>query len=284
MIRYDYYRPRSLEEAFHLKNTIPDSLYVSGGTDLMIRVKRGELRPSALISLRAITDICGVEENGITRIGAMTTIGDILKNKELKKKYPVLIEAARSMGSMQIRNVATVGGNLCNCSPAADMAPALLVLEAKVRLRSGEKSRDVPLADFFWGPGKSCLFSEEIMTSILLDPPEHGANAIFLKKGRVKSDLAIASVAALIKKDGNRCLVARLAAGSVAPMPVRLRPVESLLEGAVITPELLKKTQLAASEKVAPISDARAAETYRRQLAGIMVKRAVEKLMGWSSP
>lgn len=282
MTHYDYYLPHSLDEAFQLKRKTIDSVYISGGTDLMVRIKKGELRPSALISLRSISDICGVKENGFTQIGAMTTIGEILKNEDLRKKYPLLLEAAHSLGSMQIRNMATVGGNLCNCSPAADMAPALLVLEAAVRLQNRGKTRDVPLADFFWGPGKSCLSSEEILTHILLTPPEPGTKTIYLKKGRVKMDLAIASVAALLKTDRERCLVARLAAGSVAPMPVRLRPVESLLEGAKITPKLLSAAQLAASESVAPISDARADETYRRHLVGIMVKRAMEKLMGWN--
>ncbi len=282
MIHYDYHLPRSLDEAFQLKRKTIDSVYISGGTDLMVRIKKGELRPSALISLRSIADICGVKENGFTQIGAMTTIGEILKNEDLRKKYPVLLEAAHNLGSVQIRNMATVGGNLCNCSPAADMAPALLVLEAVVRLQNREKTRDVPLADFFWGPGKSCLSSEEILTHILLAPPEPGTKTIYLKKGRVKMDLAIASVAALLKTDRERCLVARLAAGSVAPMPMRLRPVESLLEGAKITPKLLSEAQCAASESVAPISDDRAAETYRRHLVGIMVKRAVEKLMGWN--
>jgi carbon-monoxide dehydrogenase medium subunit len=282
MIHYDYYRPRSLDEAFRLKSTIPGSLYISGGTDLMVRIKKRELRPSALISLRSIIDICGVKENGFTRIGAMTTISEILKNKELRKKYPVLLEAAHSLGSVQIRNVATVGGNLCNCSPAADMAPALLVLEAKVRLQNGEKSRDVPLADFFWRPGKTSLSSGEILTHILLDPPEPRTNTIFLKKGRVKMDLATTSVAALMKTDGDKCLKARLAAGSVAPMPIRLRPVESLLEKATITPELLVKAQHVASESVSPISDIRATEKYRRHLTGVLVRRALESLMGWS--
>jgi CO/xanthine dehydrogenase FAD-binding subunit len=282
MIPYDYYRPHSLDEAFQIKKTIPGSLYISGGTDLMVRIKKQEIHPPALISLLSISDICGIKENGFTQIGAMTTISDVLKNKELRKKYPVLLEAAHSLGSVQIRNAATIGGNLCNGSPAADMAPALLVLEAKVRLQSEKKRRDISLPDFFQGPGRTCLASEEIMTDILLYPPESNTKSIFLKKGRVKIDLAVASVAALLKTDGDKCLWARLAAGSVAPVPVRLQAVESLLEGATISPKLLLEVQQVAAKSVSPISDIRASEKYRRCLTGVLVKRALESLMGWS--
>lgn len=282
MSPYDYYRPQTLDEAFQLKKNIPHSFYISGGTDLLVRIKKKEIRPPALISLRSAPDLCGVKKNGLIQIGAMTTISNILKNEELGEKYPGLLEAARNLGSVQIRNAATIGGNLCNGSPAADMAPALLVLGAMVRLQKGKKTRDVSLEDFFLGPGKTCLDAEEILTDILLDSPEPDTKTIFLKKGRVKMDLALASVAALLRTDGDKILRVRLAAGSVAPVPVRLRPVEALLEGARISPRLLVEAQKIASEAVSPISDIRATETYRRHLMGLLVKRAVEKSMGWS--
>lgn len=280
MTAYDYYRPHTLDEALEFKKIIPDSLYISGGTDVMVRIKKRELRPSALISLRSLADLCGVKKGGFTQIGAMTTISDILKNKELRKNYPILVEAAGSLGCVQIRNAATIGGNLCNASPAADMAPALLVLEARVRLQKREKSRDVSLEDFFLGPGKTCLDAEEILTDILLDPPEPETKTIFLKKGRVKMDLALASAAALLRTDGDNILKVRLAAGSVAPVPVRLRPVEALLGGARISPKLLQEARQAASECVSPISDIRATGTYRRHLTGVLVKQALERLTG----
>ena len=282
MSPYDYYRPQTLDEAFHHKKSIPDSLYISGGTDLMVRFKKRELRPAALISLRSITDLCGVKKGDSYQIGAVTAISDILKNRELGKKYPILLQAAKNLGSVQIRNVATIGGNLCNGSPAADMAPPLLVLKAKARLQNGKICRDIPLEDFFQGPGKTCLTCEEMLTHILLDPPEPSTKTIFLKKGRVKMDLAIASVAALLKTNGNRILGARFAAGSVAPVPVRLRPVESLLEGETISSQLLLEAQQAASESVYPISDIRGTEKYRRHLTGVLVKQALERLMGLS--
>jgi CO/xanthine dehydrogenase FAD-binding subunit len=282
MSPYDYHRPQTLYEAFELKKSDPNSLYISGGTDLLVRIKKKESNPHSLISLRSIPDLHGVKKKDFLQIGAMNTISEILKNRELGKQYPILLEAANSLGSVQIRNVATIGGNLCNGSPAADMAPPLLVLGAKVRLIIGKKSRDVPVEDFFLGPGKTFLDSEEILTDVLLDAPEPDTKTAFLKIGRVKMDLALASAAVLLRTDGDIILKARLAAGSVAPRPLRLHRVESLLEGARISPKLLLEAQKTASETVSPISDIRATKTYRQHLVGILVRRAMERLMEWS--
>jgi len=279
MNRYDYHQPDTLEEAFRLKKTIPDSLFISGGTDLMVRIKKRELSPRALISLRSIPGLSGIENGKIIRIGAMTSISDILQNSLLYEKFPVLIDAAKFLGSIQIRNMATFGGNLCNGSPAADMAPPLLVLEAKVRLQGGQKSRDLPLEKFFRGPGETGLSPDEIMTDILLDPPEPDTHGVFLKKGRTKMDLAVASVAALIRTEGNRCFKARIAAGSVAPVPMRLLEVETLLEGSSFSRELLTEAQELAAKSVSPITDVRSTADYRCHLVGVLLKRALEKLL-----
>jgi CO/xanthine dehydrogenase FAD-binding subunit len=279
MSHYDYYQPKTLEEVLRLKKNVPDSFYLSGGTDLMVRIKKRELRPCALISLRSIPNLSGVKNGKIIGIGATTSISELLKNTLLLEKFPVLIQAANTLGSVQIRNVATVGGNLCNGSPAADMALPLLVLEAKVRLQSGQKSRDLPLEKFFQGPGKINLSPEEILTDILLEPPQQDTQTIFLKKGRTKMDLAIASLAVLIRKDGNRCLKARIAAGSVAPTPLRLFDVEALLEGASISREHLTEAQHLAAKSISPITDVRSTADYRCHLVEVLLKRAFERLM-----
>jgi carbon-monoxide dehydrogenase medium subunit len=280
MRRFDYLRPKSLKEALQLKKTIAGAKFISGGTDLIIQIKNRELKPSALISLRSIPELATIEINGGARIGALTTTSDIIKHLELGHSYPVLKEAAKRLGSVQIRNVATIGGNLCNCSPSADMALPLLVLDAKVRLQTAKASREIPLNEFFKGPGESCLSSDEIMTDILLDPPRQKAKATFLKKGRVKMDLAIASLAVLLEMEGGKCRKARIAAGSVAPIPLRLSKVETLLEGNVISQDLVSKAQQMAREIVTPITDVRATEEYRRQIVGVYVKRGLEKIFG----
>jgi carbon-monoxide dehydrogenase medium subunit len=276
---YDYYQPESLDEAFRLKKTIPESFYISGGTDLMVRIKKRELYPRALISLRSIPNLSGAQNGKIIRIGAMTRISDISKNSMLHAKYPVLIQAAKELGSVQIRNVATIGGNLCNGSPAADMAPPLLVLEAQLKLERGQKSRELALEKFFQGPGEIDLVPGEILTGVLLEPPEQNTKTIFLKKGRTRMDLAVASVAVLIRTEGNRCLKARIAAGAVAPTPLRLFEVETLLEGAILSRELLTEAHQLASKSVSPITDVRSTADYRCHLVGVLVKRALKKLL-----
>jgi carbon-monoxide dehydrogenase medium subunit len=280
MKRFDFLRPKSLKEALQLKKTIAGAKFISGGTDLIVQIKNRELQPPALISLRSIPELATIEVNGGTRIGALVTISDIILHPKLGHNYPVLVEAAMRLGSVQIRNVATIGGNLCNCSPSADMALPLLVHEAKVRLQTSKASREIPLEEFFTGPGKSCLASDEILTDILIEPPHQNAKAAFLKKGRVKMDLAIASLAVLLEMNGRRCRNARIAAGSVAPMPLRLSKVETLLEGADISKELVSKAQQLATKIVSPITDVRATKEYRRHVIGTYIKRGLEKALG----
>lgn len=282
MKRFRYYKPSSLDEVWKLKEKIPEAWFIAGGTDLLVQIKNGEIRPPALISLRSVPSLSALSINKGARIGALTTITRLIQNQDLLAKFPLLGEAARSLGSVQIRNMATVGGNLCNSSPCADMALPLLVLEAKVKLQSARRARTVPLTEFFTGPGQSCLASDEIMTDILLNFPSRKAKTIFLKKGRVKMDLAIASLAVLLEMDGKRCRKALLAAGSVAPIPLRLSKVEKLLQRADISRELVSKAQKLAAESVAPITDIRATKEHRRHIVSILVKRSLENLLGWN--
>lgn len=282
MKHFEYHRPLSLEEAWELKKKIPDSLFIAGGTDVLVGIKNSEIHPRALISLRSIPGLDRIDTGKVTRIGALATISDIIQNPGLQKDFPALVEAAKSLGSVQIRNVATIGGNLCNCSPCADMALPLLVMEARVRLQTAQGKREILLDEFFKGPGKSCLTSNEIMTDILLDTPPKKTKAVFMKKGRVKMDLAVASVAVRLEMEGNKCLKARVAAGSVAPVPLRLSKVEAILEGATLTQKHVAEAQRLTEDSVLPITDIRSTEEYRRQITGVFVKRAIERALEWS--
>ena len=277
MRRFSYHKPPTIEDALRLKSEKKGAVYVAGGTDVMVQIKNREILPSALISLRNIPDLARIEINGGARIGALTTIADITRHPTLSQSFPILMEAARRIGSVQIRNVATIGGNLCNCSPCADMALSLLVLDAKIRLQSSGATREVPIDDFFRGPGESCLQSDEIMTDILLDRSESSVVSIFKKKGRVKMDLAVASVAVLLYMEGNLCRKARVAAGSVAPVPLRLLKVEELLEGSDLEDKTIRKAQKIAKDSVVPITDIRSTETYRREIVGVFVKECLEQ-------
>jgi carbon-monoxide dehydrogenase medium subunit len=278
MKHIDYHRPASLDELWELKEKIPAARFIAGGTDILVKIKNRTLEPPALLSLRAIPELHGISTEEGIRIGAMTTISELVRNPLLATDYPVLVEAARRLGSVQIRNAATVAGNLCNCSPCADTAMPLLVLEARVELQNRGKIRKIPLHDFFVGPGESCIAPGEIMTGILLHPPTPNTRAISFKKGRVKMDLAIASAAVLLAVEDNVCRNARVAAGSVAPVPMRLHAVEALLENNPLTREIAYEAGKLAMEGVAPITDIRSTEAYRRHIVGVFVRRAIEQL------
>ena len=279
MKKFEYYKPKSLTEVWELKEKIPNSRFIAGGTDVMVKIKSGLLIPEALISLREVPELKNISVGKNIRIGAGSTITELIENAELQTAIPVLVQAARRIGSLQIRNVATVGGNLGNCSPCADTAPALLVLEARAVVRSDKNTREMPLQDFFTGPGTSCLSAKEILVELIIDIPSPQTKAISMKKGRVQMDLALASVAVLMETDGNFCKKIRVAAGSVAPVPLRLIEVEKFLENTEITEEKIKEAQRIAMESVSPISDVRTTADYRRHLVGVYVKNSIQSLM-----
>jgi carbon-monoxide dehydrogenase medium subunit len=284
-MKFEYHRPRTLEEARSLKAGISGSRYVSGGTDLLLRMKSGQESPPALVSLRTLPELSVIAVNDSTAIGAATTFTQILEHEEICTRFPVFGQAVRAIGSVQIRNAATLGGNLCNAIPCADSAPALLVLDAKLRTLDTGGRRDIPIEEFFLGPRETCLGPAEILEKIIIEPPPRDGRGIFLKKGRTEEDLALASVAVLLVLDPGTetCRRARVAAGSVAPTPLRLREVEALLEGRKITPELLDRARETAREGISPISDVRASADYRRHITGVLVGRALSSLLGASA-
>ena len=272
-----YHRPASVQEALALRAADGEARFLAGGTDLLVGTGPA---PRTLVSLRAIPELHGIDAGGI---GALTTIGEITRHAGLAADHPVLVAAARRLGSVQIRNQATIGGNLCRAAPCADTAPPLLVLEARARIQGPRGTRVVDLASFFRGPGVTCLAPEEMLTRIELDPPRPGSVGAFLKKGRVRMDLSIASVAVLLEAEGRRITRIRLAAGSVAPVPLRLREVEALLAGRVVDEALLLAAGRLAAESVLPIDDVRSTAAYRRHIVGVYVRRGITQALAGES-
>jgi CO/xanthine dehydrogenase FAD-binding subunit len=275
---FAFYRPRTLDEVWRAREIEPGARYIAGGTDLQIgRWAPGE-GPPALISLRSVPELQGIALEGSTRIRALTLVADLVAHEGLAASYPSLVAAANRLGSPQIRNAATIGGNLCRAAPCADLAPPLLIHEARARIQRPNGVREVPMDEFMRGPGVTCLAPGELLTDLLMEPPPAGARSIFLKKTRVRMDLSLASVAMLLVMEKGVCRHARVAAGSVAPTPLRLREVETLVEGRKLTPALVEEAGKVAAEAVLPIDDVRTTADYRRTIVGVYVRRALEEL------
>jgi len=277
---FDYYQPETLRDAFELKEKAGDGgYYIAGGTDLIVRVKQGILLPEALISLRGIAALSGIQPNGDLTIGGLTLLRDLERDGAIQKDYPALFQAVSWLANPQVRNVATVGGNLSNAAPSADCAPPLLILEAVLTLEGPGGVRKVPIEKFFTGPGKTCMDGAEVLTRIEIPRRAKASGMAFLKIGRVARDIAKSNAAALVVMDGDICRTCRLAAGAVAPVPMRLKEVEKQIVGRPIDGALLEEVQKRVAQEVRPITDVRSTEAYRRAVTGVLVKRALEKAL-----
>lgn len=266
---FDYVRANTLDEVVHLKQTHGEALQLlMGGTDLLVRMRDGAIRPQQVLDLKHLPGICDISfdpQSGLT-LGAALTMNQVVRHPAVQTHYPLLAEAANSVASYQLRNRATVGGNLCNASPCADAAPALLALQATVELYGPDGARQTPLEDFFVGPGQTIMQPSEFMTAIHVPAPPSAAWGRYLKLGRNQlGDLALVGVATCGFADeaapsGYRF---RIALGAVAPTPLRALAAEEVLS----THPLSKATLALAAEKAKqaaqPIDDVRASAAYR---------------------
>ena len=281
MIDFNYQRPRSLEDAFHCLEQSGEHRILAGGTDLLVQIKNGLAAPESLVSLADLPELRGVEitDDGALRIGAASAISDVIASSALQSFQPALSRALSLIGSMQIRNRATVGGNLCNASPAADSAPLLLALGAEVELLSSNGKRLLSLDKFFLGGGQTALAKGELMSGIFLPPKAAKMRALHLKQGiRQRMDIAIASVAAALLLDGGVCKEAGIAFGSLAPRPIRAVKAEQLLLAS--DPPDLAAVAAQASLEAAPSTRefVRASVSYRRDVAKALTLRILETL------
>ncbi|MBL6933302.1 MAG: xanthine dehydrogenase family protein subunit M [Rhodospirillales bacterium] len=257
-----------------------DALILAGGTDLKLQTGEGRIPyKKRLVNIRRIADLRGVTmDSGELRIGALTTMTDILKDELLGDMAPILAEAANHFASSQIRNVATIGGNICNASPAGDSLPALLVLDGEVELTCFDSgaltNRRVPLKDFFTGPGKTVKRAEELLSAVCFAVPEQRARARFLKSGpRPALEISVVSAALSALRDGNEVFHVRLAFGAVGPVPLRAMATEALLEGKTLTPQLIEEAVETLMGEISPIDDVRATAWYRGHLASVYLRR-----------
>jgi len=282
MNEFEYSRPNSLDEALTaLANCGGKGRILAGGTDLVLLLQQGLVKPSHLIDISTVPELNFIrEENGYVKIGAATKMRDIEKSGIVRAKIPMLAEDAQLLGEIGIRNLATIGGNLANASPAADTAPPLLVLDASVKVRKALSERTVRLSDFFLHVKKTVLEPDELLTEVAIPiPPKKTGGAFFRLAKRGGNVISIVSAAALIALNGKTCSIARIAMGSVAPTPIRIRTAEKMLEGIEPTEETIRAAAQKASEEIRPISDIRASAEYRKETSKVYVRKALEEAL-----
>ncbi len=281
MSRFAYHEPTNLAEAVALAARFgAEGRFLAGGTDLLVQLQRGRLRPRHVIALHRVPGLTGIDVNGGIELGACVTPRAIEKTAAFAGSLRALVEGAEVIGGHQVRNVATVGGNLANASPAADLTPCLLVLDARVALLSQTGEREMPLEHFLVGPNETARGPEELLTRVSIPTPAPHTATAFLKAGRRKAmEISLVCVAARLTLDagGERCLEARIALGAVAATTVRAHDAERLLEREPIGREAFERAAALAGEACAPIDDVRASARFRQHLVDVLVRRSLQR-------
>lgn len=277
-MKFDYFEPKIIEKAVSLLEQHGERASVmAGGTDLVARMKDGKFSPDYVINLGCIPGLNGIEPDrkGV-RIGALTTISTLEESAVLKSEYSAVAQSAPQMASPGIRNVATVGGSLCSASPSGDMAPALMALDASVRLQGPAGVRELPLSELFVGPWKTILGTGEILVSIYLPKPHPGTGSAYLKYAVRENDLAIVGAGAAITMEEGICRRARLTLGAAAPTPIRAHRAEAFLEDKRIgKAEIEEAGELAAAEAKPRRDSWRVDPEYRRDIVSVFMRRAI---------
>ena len=277
----EYFEPKSIDEALSLLiKHGAEAKVIAGGTDVMVDIKYKE-EPGCLVNIKKIPGLDRIQENGGSlRVGPLVTIRDIETNSLVRGRLPVFWEACHQFASLQIRNTATVGGNICRASPSGETLAPLLVLEAKAKLAFADGERTEAFNSFFQGPGKTTLGSKGLLTEIEVPYPAPGSRSVYLKHAvRGAMDIAMVGVAVLITPDGakNNLQDVRIGLGAVAPTPIRATRTEAMLRGKALTKALIKEAAATAASESSPISDQRSSAEYRRWIVEALTRNGLEQ-------
>jgi carbon-monoxide dehydrogenase medium subunit len=283
---FTYLIPKTLDEAISLHESHREqAAYIAGGTDVLLKIRQGKLQPDYLISLK---HILGQDrpllssDTGELYIGAFVTHRAIEKSALVRQQYPALHDAVKNIGSVQVRNVATIGGNLVNAVPSADGAIPLIVLDAGVNIYGTKGMRSLDLVHFFLGPGQTVLEKGEILTEIVVPPLLPRTASAYVKFGRRKAmELPLLGVGVLLslEEDMHTCAKVRIGLGVAAPTPMRAFGAERYLKGKPVTEETLAEAGSIAAEEARVRDSIRGVAWYRRELVGVLVRRMGTKCM-----
>jgi aerobic carbon-monoxide dehydrogenase medium subunit len=282
-MRFQYLEPKTLEEAADLFSRYNGKAKViAGGTDLMVRIKNKLIKPEYVIDLEAIPGLAKIKYDDAQEltIGALAKVSAVETSPLIKRHYPLLAEAAGRLGSVAVRNLATIGGNLCNAAPSADNAAALLCLSAKVKISGRQGARVIPLEEFFLDPGETALGKGELLTEIQVPVPAPDTKAVYIKHSlRGGADLALVGVAVLAVFDKDVYRDIKIALGAVASTPIRAKKAETVLKGNKFDEKLIERCASAAAAESCCISDVRASAEYRQEMVEVFTRRALRSIM-----
>src|SRR5688572_10028930 len=277
MRRFEYFEPTTLGEASALLSRYAGRAQpLAGGTDLLVELKEQLRRAECVVNIKRIPgmDTLSYDAREGLRIGALVTAREVELSDFVLKHYVSLAQATRELGSIQVRNRATIVGNICRASPSADTLPPLIADSASVRIVGGKGERTVLLEDFFTGPGKTVLGVDELVTELLLPAPPPSTRKVYIKHGRRKAmELATVGVAVSFSRN----LDIKIVLGAVAPTPIRARKAEELLRRRTLEEKLIAQAAKAAADEARPISNVRASAGYRREMVEVLTRRALQR-------
>ncbi len=275
---FEYHQPATVRAAVEILRKHPGAKPLAGGTDLVPKMKQRLLEPKHVVNLKKIPELSVVEDRGdAVYIGAAVRLREIEKSETIRRRLPLLSSCVRSIGSVQIRNMGTLGGNVCNASPAADGALGLVALEATVHIAGPGGERQVEAKSFFEGPGLTVLGEDELVTGFTVPVPTEDTGTCFISVGRTALDISTISIAVALTMDGDRVKDAKVVLGSVAPTPIRLADAEKQLKRKTLTEKLVEDTAMKVSESIKPITDIRGTAEYRREASRGMAVEAITK-------
>ena len=287
--KFEYLDARTVEEACSLLSQYGNKAkLIAGGTDLLVSMRRAKIAPVYVINVKAIPNLDYIHHDGDgLRIGALATLSEIENSPLIRDRFPMIGDSARQIGTPQVRNVGTLGGNLCNAAPSADMAPPLIGLGAKAKLKGPKGERAVALEHFFTGPGETRLQVGEMLIEIQIPHQPPHTQGVYLKlPARTAIDLAVVGVAVVVTLDtkGANILDTKIVLGAVAPTPIRARQAEDVIRGKAIDEGLTEEAAKIAAEEAKPISDVRGSASYRKEMVEVLTKGAIRQAIASPQP
>ena len=285
--QFTFLMPTSLSEACALLEKHQGKIKIkAGGTDMIVRLSHRAVKPDFLMTLKKIPDLNDISytpEEGLS-IGALALLREVEINPIILEHAPMLARAAHATATVQIRNMGTVMGNVCNASPSADNIPTLVAMNARIIASSGAKEREIPIDEFFLGPGRSALQVNEIAVAIKVPVLAARSGVSYQKiSPRSKVDIAAVNIGALITLDeAGECRAVRISMGAVGPTPLRAVQAENFLHSKKITDKTLAEAGRLAAEDASPISDVRASREYRKLMVEVLTTRALKEAAGFA--